>query len=293
MPLVSKALLERRLDALRQAGPDKKKTLLFLGDSVAWGSALREKGLPNWQQQTPGAYLEGGLSPDWRLVELSADGLYATDLAALLDMGLRLDPDAVVVELNYRMLGPDSDAGPKSYSRPWLDPSRVRTFDQRTQDQVVAHWALFRDAEWAAALLFVPSLRDTLARRVDAVFPAEEEDEDGKQALLDLKLRPYYAIGPQDTAHAGLRAVAQIAGALQKRKGPSLVFLTPQNLGRVGDYLDKDAFKKNKGLFAAAGGKTFRDWSQRPPQGAFLDHCHLDGPGNQGLATWILKDLGL
>ena len=46
-------------------------------------------------------------------------------------------------------------------------------------------------------------------------------------------------------------------------------------------------------LFRAAGPKVrYRDWADRPLRhGAFVDHCHLNGPGCQELARWIDAEL--
>lgn len=278
--LVSEPLLKQRLRALADPAP---KTLLLLGDSVLWGSALRERGIRDWRTQTPGSAVAQALPADWRLVELSADGLMLPDLEALLERGLALKPAAVVLELNYRMLGPDAP-----HSRPWLDPQAKPGFD--AEEALRRHWRLFRFGELASATLFDPSLKDVLSGVVDRIF-GTEADEDGRQALLDLKLQPYYSSPAQADSHPALQALRRISTRLREAQVPAFVFLTPQNLERVEDLLDRPAYDANrKALARAAQGLRYADWSnRRPKQGAFLDHCHFDAAGNAELGRWIAE----
>jgi hypothetical protein len=86
-----------------------------------------------------------------------------------------------------------------------------------------------------------------------------------------------------------------LAQGLRAAQVPVLVFLTPQNLERVKGVLDTASFRANRAAlakaFAPAGPLRYADWAARAPQGAFLDHCHLDAAGNEGLAAWIERGL--
>lgn len=282
--LVSLPLLR---DLLEQPPAPGTKTLLVLGDSVFYGSALREHGVADWRDLTPPAFLRRDLAGrGWRVLSLSADGLEGPDLERLLRQGLGARPDAVVVELNYRMLAAEAAAGPKAVSRPWLDGGDPL-------DGLRRGCALFRYAEWAQARLFEPSLKDWMKGLVGRAFVTDAGNADQNAALLGMKLTPYYGAPVAAPDHEGLRALARLPELAAAGGAKTLFFLTPQNLALVADYLNAEAYRANLSRLRGALGPDYRDWSARRGQGAFYDHCHFDPTGNKELATWIENALNL
>src|SRR5258708_5987353 len=176
--LVSQELLEDRLRALEQSRHSTK--VLVLGDSVFYGSALRQRNLMGWRNLTPVAFLVKEAS--WKgaqCLDFSADGLYPLDMEALLNAGLGLKPDAVVLELNYRMFSPEALSGPKAFSRKWLRPwlgpavplqdEPPQKLEERLEQGLAStlrkHWMLYRYSELASQLLWQPSLNEVFAGR--------------------------------------------------------------------------------------------------------------------------------
>ena len=298
--LVSESLLQDRLRALApQPQRHAERSLLVLGDSVLWGSALREHGVPAWRDKTPGAFVEAGLPEGWRLLEFSADGLMPADMEALLERGLALKPQAVVLQWNYRMLAAAAPARPglapgSPFSRPWLDAQEPSpAWDEHAGDFLRRHWSALRYSELAAFLLFQPTLKGALERGLDALFP-KASDPDAEEAMLDMKIRPYYEASALAPDAPALEALRRMSARLRQAGIPSLVFLSPQNEVRISGVLNRPAYAANRRLLAAAAkGLPYRDWSSRKIEGSFLDHCHLDEAGNRGLAQWILGELKL
>jgi hypothetical protein len=300
---ISKALLKDRLAAtgvLRQG----KRLCVVLGDSVFYGSALREKGLASWASQTPPAYLREQLGPDWLVLDLSADGLQILDLLALLRATSSLKPDAVALELNMRMLAPEAGSPPACMSRPWLAEwlgaeqpvfraasVEKRSFE-RLHDALTRISAVVRYAELARYQLFQPSAKDLSAAAVKARMPGGEELE--SDVLLDMKIRPYYAGPKADEFHLGRKALGPLAREIKKLNSTAFVFLTPQNLERISEFLDREAWKANRASFALPFRNAkidYADLAQSMSPVLFLDHCHLIPQGNALLATTISKRL--
>jgi hypothetical protein len=300
----SAPLLHDRIQALAQA-PGKR--VLFLGDSVAYGSALREKGDADWREHTPVAALRRRLKERGiGVVSLAADGLYPQDLEALYRASRALSPSAVVLELNYRMLSAEAGDSRTALSRPYLAPwlqeaqRPPRAWDDSAADGLRRAWATWRYMELVSGRALQPSVKERLAPLAAALFPAplqSEDDQDAKDALLDLKIRPYYQAPGPSQGHLGWQALGRLAEDLKADGIPVLVFLTPQNLERVQGLLDAQAFKANRAALAAAfkappaSRLRYADWAQRKSAGRFLDHCHLDAAGNEGLAVWIMEAL--
>jgi hypothetical protein len=275
----------------------------MLGDSVLYGTALREHGIKAWRDQTPAAYLQG-LSGSPPVLNLSDEGLYPEDLLALAGAARGLKLKAAVVELNYRMLDHEAGEPAKALTRPYLQAYLPPEFQGLStaaasslgMDSVSAwvegNWRLLRYAEAWGEMSLPGGTKRLLSDWVAGHFPSQ----DGVDAdvLLDMKIRPYYdapAAGPQ---HRGLQALNALALRLSKLGVPVLVFLTPQNLERVADFLDPAALKQNRATLARCfqrPGIRYRDWSAERPGGTFLDHCHLDAAGNRALALRIAAEL--
>ena len=303
---LSRALFADRLRTVA-AQRQGKKLCVALGDSVFYGSAMREKGLAHWPDQTPTACLRRSLGPGWVLLDLSADGVEPMDLLAMLHAAAPLKPDTVVLELNIRMLAKDAGDWPGCMSRPWLwdwmpadtglpPPPARQDFEKRAfarmQEGLTRVSAVARYAELAHALLFQPTAKDVYAGEVKSWMPGDQElDPD---LLLDMKIRPYYDAPAADPAHLGLRSLAPLAREIQSLHAAQLVFLTPQNLARVAEFLNPAGFKRNRAQllepFRAAGLRSV-DLAEAMPAPRFLDHCHLDPLGNQQLAEKILEEL--
>jgi hypothetical protein len=301
---ISPALLSDRLHAAAQQRQGKK-LCLAIGDSVFFGGAMREKGIPAWSQKTPVSYLRQKLGSGWVVLDLSADGLEAMDMWALLHAARPLSPDAVVVELNLRMLAADASQWPGCMSRPWLGawlpkdcpipaPQPASGFEKEAFERM--HGALTdssvvaRYAELARALLFQPSARDRCAAGVKAMMPGDAElDPDD---LLDMKIRPYYDSPGAGPGHFGRRALEGMAAEIKGMHVAGLVFLTPQNFRRVAGFLDQSGLTLNRNSLARAFHSKeipYRDLSQAMPEGHFLDHCHLDPQGNWELAQRLCQ----
>lgn len=307
---LSSALLRDRIAAFQKAR-EGKKLCVTLGDSVFFGSALREKGYASWSRLTPPALLREKLGPDWVLLDLSADGLQIPDIYALLQAAAPLKPDAVVVELNLRMLAVGGDGSPGDLSRPWLaawlpastlatlPPRPALDFEKhsflRMHDTLTSTSAVFRYAELARDLLFQPSFKELAAKKIKAWMPEPDDADSGMQNnLLNMKIRPYYAGPPAGPRHAGRMALIPLALALKVGGSKTFVFLTPQNLLRVADYLDRPAFAANRAALKAPFDEAavpYQDLAQWVPPGRFLDHCHLDPQGNAALADKIYRGL--
>jgi len=296
---VSAPLLRDRIRALGGSGP----CVVLLGDSVCYGSALREHGVADWRHRTPAQYLRERLGArGLALHSFAADGLEAMDQEALARAASALGPRAWVVELNPRILSEASGSWPGCMDRPYLQAwlpdgsgAPPRDWVARAGDGIRTAWATYRTMELASALAWQPSLRARMESWVQGIFPAEAEDEDARDALLDLKLRPYYQAPARRPGHLGWESLARLAAWLRDGGRPALVFLTPQNGERIADLLDPAAYAANRRGLAElfrGGGIVYRDWADRRPKGRFLDHCHLDAEGNQDLAAWIDEELG-
>jgi hypothetical protein len=192
-------------------------------------------------------------------------------------------------------------------SRPWLwdwmpaatglpPPPANKDFEkhafEKMQEILTRVSAVARYAELAHALLFQPTSKDVYAGQVKRWMPGDQElDPD---LLLDMKIRPYYNAPAADPSHLGLQALPLLAREIQAMPARSFVFLTPQNLARVSEFLDPAAFKANRthlvGPFRSAGLRCL-DLAQAMPAGRFLDHCHLDPQGNCELAAKIQEEL--
>jgi hypothetical protein len=307
---LSLALLQDRISAFQSARKGKK-LCITLGDSVFFGSALREKGYLNWARLTPPALLRAKLGPSWIVLDLSADGLQIPDLYALQRAAAALKPDAIVLELNMRMLAVDGDGSPGDLSRPWLSaclpestlttlpPRPTLGFEKRSfsllHDDLSSVSAVFRYSELARDLLFQPSFKELAAKWIKAWMPeAEDSDGDIQDSLLDMKIRPYYAGPPAGPRHAGRLALVPLAQALKASGARTFVFLTPQNMERISDFLDRPTFKANRSAFKAPfkeAGVPYQDLAEWVPPGRFLDHCHLDPQGNEALSSKIYQGL--
>jgi hypothetical protein len=303
---LSQPLLSDRIRAFKDLRKGKK-LCLALGDSVFFGSALREKKVTHWEQQTPTAFLRQILGDSWVVLDLSADGLELADMLALLESAKPLNPDAVVMELNIRMLADEAGQWPGCMSRPWLwaqlapgsgipqAPANTdfekKTFS-RMESCLTQASAVARYAQLGRAMLFQPSANDTFAAWVKTMMPGDQElDPDD---LLDLKIRPYYASPGAASNHVGLQAMDALASEIKAMEAANLVFLTPQNLNRVGDFLNRDGFAANRktiSMHFAGKGLRYRDMATAMPSARFLDHCHLDPQGNHELAITIAKAL--
>ena len=292
LELVDPALLADHRAAF---APGPRPQALLLGDSVLYGSALRERGDPAWRHHSLGQALQDRFGAKGvETVELSGDGLYPADLAALWATEGRPHLSAVVLELNPRMFADEPGNSATAYSRRFLAPDQPLDAAERVSQ--ASH--LFRTCRLASHLLWQPSRIQALTalfNRWMPPSPAAGLDDDLGDALLNLKIRPYYdapAMGPQ---HAGWLALQRLADGLKAQGPPVLVFLTPQNHARIADLVDAKGYAANRRLVAElfrSRGLAYRDWADRAPvRGAFLDHCHLDAAGNQELADWALQEL--
>lgn len=299
LPLVSAPLLQERLSPA-----PGRKILLLIGDSVFYGTAMRERGMVGWKEKTPGAFIQASLGPSWRVLDLSDEGLHGADMLALWEAGKRAKPDAVVLELNYRMLAAQAGTADGVLTRPFLAqwlPAEFRSLVhvaepkdkamEALQQRVSGASAAFRYAPLADAMLFPGGLRQVFSAWVKKIFP-EQEGVDS-EALLGIKIRPYYEAPPAGKDHLGLAAFQRLRDSLAASKVPSLVFLTPQNLELVDEYLDKKAMQANRSRLKSVFGAPWRDWAAERPGGQFLDHCHWDAAGNEALAKKILGELKL
>lgn len=295
---VSVPLLQDRLDALAASS---RPAVIFLGDSISYGSALREHGVAGWRRKTPPADLRRRLAAQgWDVDSFAFDGAFPLDLEALFDAAVSSLPQAkaVVLQLNYRMLSADAGGMARPFLARWSpDPPAAPgpAWVDAAALRLRQGWAAYRYAELASYCAFQPSLGALLQRQAARVFPPQEQDSDMADALLDLKIRPDYQAPAPAPAHKGWQALRRLAVELPKGGRKVFVFLSPQNLDRVEGLLDPEAWKANraalKALFGSAPGIVYRDWAQRPPAGAFLDHCHLDPEGNEALAGWIAEEL--
>ena len=302
------ALLKDHLSALSPSRRQDKRLCVVLGDSVFYGSALREKSVPNWSQKTPPAYLRQSLGPEWLVLDLSADGLNPLDMAALLSATASLKPDALVIELNLRMLSVADGKAPGCMSRPWLAswlPAELKAASlgsgqantekklfAKIEETLGGGSAIFRYATLARAILFEPSMKALAAKKVKELMPGGEEVD--ASVLLDMKIRPYYSGPAAGTEHLGLQGLSLLAKEIPNLGSKSLVFITPQNLNRVADFLDKRTWDANLRSLSAPFVKAkipFKNFSLAMPEPRFLDHCHLDDQGNQELASLILQEL--
>ena len=297
--LVSSPLLDDRLAAL--AAPHTRKRLLLLGDSVLAGSALREHAVPLWRARVVGARMAA--SPAWQgwdVRDFSADGLYPADLAALESAAGAFRPDAVAVELNYRMFCDAAGQSASAYSRPWLaaradgSARAPADLDQGLDSALAGACFVYRYAALARDWCWQPSMNDVLAAFVARCFPRKATGVPADALLLDLRIRPYYQAPAMGPGHLGLAALRALARDLRRRQVPVLVFLTPQNHARIDGMLDRRAWAFNRSAVAAAfagPGLRFCDWSDRRPPGGFLDHCHPGPEGCGALADWITREL--
>lgn len=305
---LSAALLKDRLRAFAPGQRGGHRLCVVLGDSVLYGSALREKAFPAWEQKTPPALLRAGLGPEWMVLDLSADGLQPLDMAALMAAAAPLKPEAVVLELNLRMLAPDGGKAPGSMSRSWLaawlpDDTRqalaaaARADTEKKlfaaiENSLNGASALFRYSALTRAILFEPGMKALAAGKVHELMPGGEEMDPSD--LLDFKIRPYYRGPAAAENHQGRLGLALLAAQLKALPARSFVFVTPQNLERVSGFLDKQAWDLNLRSLRDPFRKLSipcRDFSLSLPAERFLDHCHLDPAGNQALADKILEAL--
>jgi hypothetical protein len=123
---------------------------------------------------------------------------------------------------------------------------------------------------------------------------AEDQDSDLADTILDMKIRPYYAGPAAGPEHGGRLSLGPLAQALKAGGARTYIFLTPQNLGRVADFLDKPSYAANRASLRApfeSAGLPYHDLSQAVPAARFLDHCHLDAAGNALLADAIYRGL--
>jgi hypothetical protein len=224
------------------------------------------------------------------------------DLEALVAGSMALSPTALVIELNYRMLCQEAGNSATALSRPylggWLPAAAQAAIALRPDpaDGLRRAWATYRYMELASTLVWQPSLKERLAMTAASFFPPADESgtADIKDALLDLKIRPYYQAPARAPGHLGWDSLDRLARALQASGKPCLVFLTPQNLPRVSGLLDRRAWAANRSELSrifAVPGIRYRDWGERMPAQRFLDHCHLDLEGDQALAGWIAAEL--
>jgi hypothetical protein len=268
---------------------------LILGDSVMYGSALREHGVAAWRQESFGQALSQKLqSRGLQVLELSSDGLFPADMLALLQRYQGSGKAPMVLELNYRMFCPEAGNTATAYSRPFLAPDQV--YPESAEDRLAGAFLLFRYCRLASHLLWQPSRAQVLAAQLGKVLPpAQAADEDAEDALLNMKIQPYYQAPLMDSGHAGLKALKDMALLLKKTGAPVLIFMTPQNRERIADVWDAQAWRRNNALAASLfknQGLDYQDWSLRHlNQGHFLDHCHLDEAGNRELAAWVDAEL--
>ncbi|HTA17216.1 MAG TPA: hypothetical protein VK786_05680, partial [bacterium] len=222
-----------------------------------------------------------------------------------------LKPDAIVLELNMRMLAVSGDGSPGDLSRPWLSaflpestlatlpPKPALGFEKRSfsrlHDGLASVSYVFRYSELARDLLFQPSFKELAAKWVKAWMPeAVDSDGDVQDSILDAKIRPYYSGPAAGPRHAGRLALLPLAQALKACGARTFVFLTPQNMDRIAFFLDGPTFKANRNAFSGPfkeAGVPYQDLAEWVPPGRFLDHCHLDPQGNGALASKILQGL--
>jgi hypothetical protein len=180
-----------------------------------------------------------------------------------------------------------------------LPPRPAPGFEKRSFAALHDHLAsvsdLFRYSELARDLLFQPSFNAVAARWVKACMPqTEDQDSDLADTVLDMKIRPYYSGPAAGPDHGGRRTLEPLAEAVKAGGGRTYVFLTPQNLARVSDFLDRPSFEANRAALKAPftrAGLAYQDLATWAPPGKFLDHCHLDPEGNQALALRIFRGL--
>lgn len=288
-------------DRIRWIGAHERPAVL-LGDSILGASALLEHGVADARRKTIPAFLAALERPDGRFVQsLGADGLLLPDLEAIARELPAARPADVLVLLNFRMFSREFQEGPKAVSRDFLIPdlpgrqqppqSAETRRTQRLSAAASEHWVLFRTALLLRPLWYFPTQRD-LFRRLEARLVKDSVDRDLQEAALRLKVFPYYQDAWQESSLA-FASLDRLLLGLRRSGVRATVVLTPQNPDFVAAG-SPEVVSANRGLLRAflqareTPALRYVDWSDRYPEGDFLDHCHLGVAGNQTYA----RDLG-
>jgi hypothetical protein len=278
--------------------PEKK--IVIMGDSVMYGSGLFANGIKKWREATIPAYLRHYL-PQYKIVDLSLDGCLLPDFLELYRYAKTINPEWIIIDLNYRMFASKYQTSESKLSRKWLGNKELISKSRFDWQMVNADYFmevgrkysdLFRYAESLRGAVFFPSREERMNMFLKKILPSDNWQESiDNDVLLKLKIKPYYFSPELDEKVIAIQTLINLVRQLKNDHQKFIIFYTPQNLAFIEEVWEEASFRYNiqfvNQIFQSEVDQNqyhYYDWTNKYTAESFWDHCHLTPEFNRDMA---------
>lgn len=279
--------------------------VVVLGDSLAFGRTMRDKGDAQWENHTLSAQLQSQLERDFpaqkiMVLNLGMNGTVPSDLDNLIRIILPLKPDLVVFDVSMRSLSRDFD-GERQVTRPWLadlsvSPEGNYATGSLAHDVMVNHWYLYRLKDMFQQIVFdgqpvtwLAQKRDQLDAKIKGTEPPVVDD-----LIILMKARKRYDTIDLKADNPQRIALESVMTRLKDAGQPAIGFYATENPEKRPDLIEDSKFNPLQAeLKAIMKGDTVKWFGPLNIYASddYLDHVHLSAGGYTKLITHLSPDV--